>query len=122
MNQREAIAVSGAKKAPAARPPSTPQRSWNCQTWVVWLADISPIPSSTPPHNSTARVPYRSDIAPQKNDPNPIARKVSTAAVDTSVRDQPIAAVIGSRNTPSDMAVPRPMQVMTKPAATTTHP
>ena len=49
-------------------------------------------------------------------------RKAIVAALEMPVRDQPVASAIGCRNTPSDIAVPNPMQVTTMPAATTTQP
>ena len=122
VNQRDAMAVSGAKNAPAASPPQIPHSNWNCQICVTRLAAIKPLPNSTPPQSNTERVPNRSETAPQKKEPKPMNRNVSTAADETSVRDQPMAMEIGCRKTPSDMAVPRPMQVMTKPAATTIQP
>ena len=49
-------------------------------------------------------------------------RKLSNAAIEIPARDQPIAADIGCRKTPSDNIVPRPMQVTTKPTPTMTQP
>ena len=68
------------------------------------------------------RVPNRSDNAPQKNAANPMARKSIVAAAETPLRDQPIAAEIGCRNTASDSIVPKPTQVISAPAPTTTQP
>ena len=59
---------------------------------------------------------------PQKNDPNPMARKLSTAAIEMPARDQPMLCDIGCRNTPSDIIVPMPMQLITMPAPTMTQP
>ena len=49
-------------------------------------------------------------------------RKSSVAAADTPAVDQPIAFEIGCRNTASDSIVPKPTQVISAPAATTTQP
>ena len=49
-------------------------------------------------------------------------RKLSSAAVEMLVRDQPVAADIGCRKMPSDIIVPIPRQVMTMPAPTMTQP
>ena len=99
-----------------------PNRSWNRSSVAAWLAASSPQASSTPPVSTTARVPNRSDSEPQKNDPKPIARKLSTAANEMPARDQPISCDIGWRNTPSDIIVPMLMQVTTMPMPTITQP
>ena len=44
------------------------------------------------------------------------------AAAEMPLRDQPIAAEIGCRNTASDNIVPKPTQVISAPAPTTTQP
>ena len=49
-------------------------------------------------------------------------RKSSVAAAETPAVDQPIAFEIGCRKTASDSIVPKPMQVISAPAATTTQP
>jgi hypothetical protein len=49
-------------------------------------------------------------------------RKLSSAAVETLVRDQPVAADMGCRKMPSDIIVPMPRQVMTMPAPTMIQP
>ena len=99
-----------------------PNSSWNCSSVAAWLPRSAPRPSSTPPASTTARVPNRSDSEPQKNDPKPMARKLSTAAVEMPARDQPMSCAIGCRKTPSDIIVPMPMQVTTMPAPTMTQP
>ena len=86
------------------------------------LAAIRPAPSRPPPDNTTRRVPIRSDIAPQNSDANPMHRKSIIAALEIVERDHPVATDIGCRKTPSDSAVPNPMQVMTMPAPTMTQP
>ena len=68
------------------------------------------------------RVPNRSDSAPQKNAANPMHRKSIVAAAETPLRDQPIASEIGCRNTASDSIAPKPTQVISAPAPTTTQP
>ena len=74
------------------------------------------------PASTTMRVPKRSDIAPQKKAANPMKRKSSVAAAETPARDQPMASEIGCRNTASDSIEPKPTQVISAPAATTTQP
>ena len=88
----------------------------------AWLAVTKPRPSKTPPDSTTARVPNRSESAPQKNDPTPMQRKFRSAAVEMPVRDQPIESEMGWRKTPSDIIAPSPMQVTTRPAPTMTQP
>jgi hypothetical protein len=67
-------------------------------------------------------VPKRSDSTPQANAAALIARKFRSAAVAMPLRDQPIASVIGCRNTASDIMAPKPTQVTTMPTATMTQP
>src|SRR5205085_639012 len=43
-------------------------------------------------------------------------------ALDTAARDQPVAAVIGCRNTASDIIAPTATQPISPPTATMTHP
>ena len=75
-----------------------------------------------PPASTTARVPNRSDSEPQKNDPKPMARKLSTAANEMPARDQPMSCDMGCRNTPSDIMLPMPMQPTSMPMPTMTQP
>ncbi len=49
-------------------------------------------------------------------------RKSSVAASEMPATDQPIACEIGCRNTASDSIVPKPTQVISAPAPTTTQP
>ncbi len=72
--------------------------------------------------STTARVPIRSESAPQKNDPTPMQRKLRSAAVEMPVRDQPIASDMGWRKTPSENIAPNPTQVTTIAAPTMTQP
>jgi len=64
----------------------------------------------------------RSESAPQKNEPRPIAIQLSSATVEIAPRLQPIARSIGTRNTPSANRQPMPMQTMAAEAATTIQP
>ena len=89
---------------------------------MAWLAATRPVPSSSAPASTTMRVPNRSDSAPQKNAANPMERKSIVAAAETPLRDQPIASEIGCRNTASDSIAPKPTQVISAPAPTTTQP
>ena len=86
------------------------------------LAVTRPRPSSTLPASTTMRVPNRSDSAPQKKAATPMQRKFSVDAAETPARDQPIASDIGCRNTASDSIEPKPTQVISAPAPTTTQP
>ena len=89
---------------------------------VAWLAVTMPRPSRTPPTSTTARVPSRSERAPQTNDPTPIETQLRSAAVEIPVRDQPIASDMGWRKMASESIAPTPMQVTTIPAPTMTQP
>src|SRR2546430_4427654 len=89
---------------------------------VVWLAVTSPRPSRTPPASTTARVPNRSDSAPQRKPPRPMQSQLMSAAVEIPVRDQPIASAIGARNTVSETIAPKPTQVTTIPTPTIVQP
>src|SRR6516164_3240032 len=84
-----------------------PNRIWNCPTVAAWLAATRPRPNSAPPPSTTVRVPNRSESIPHRNDAGPMHRKLSSAAVEMLVRDQPVAADIGCRKMPSDIIVPR---------------
>src|SRR5882724_12658695 len=113
VNQRVVVAVSGAYKLPAAKPTITPKKSWNPPRVVARLAITVPNPIRVPPRSTTRRVPSRSETAPQKNDPTPMLRKLSRAAVEMPVRDQPVSADIGWRKTPRENIAPNPIQVTT---------
>ncbi len=64
----------------------------------------------------------RSLSAPQPKPAAPIARKPSVMALDTAVCDQPVASVIGRRNTASENMAPIATHVMKAPSATITQP
>src|SRR5258705_7639986 len=64
----------------------------------------------------------RSLSAPQQKPGAPIARKPIVMALDTSVCDQPVAWVIGCRNTASENMAPIAMHVMKAPSATMIQP
>jgi hypothetical protein len=68
------------------------------------------------------RVPNRSDSVPHRKAAAPIHKKLSVAAVEMPVRDQPVAAAKGAKNTPSESIAPMLRQVISMPAATTTQP
>ena len=59
---------------------------------------------------------------PTRTPQSPMQRKSSVAAAEMPARDQPIASEIGCRNTASDSIVPKPTQVISAPAPTTTQP
>jgi hypothetical protein len=100
----------------------TPNKTWNSPTVEAWLAVTRPKPNNAPPASTTARVPNRSESAPQKKEAGPMHKKLSSAAVEMLVRDQPVATDMGRRKMPSDIIVPSPRQVMTRPAPTMIHP
>jgi hypothetical protein len=60
--------------------------------------------------------------SPHTNAPTPMQSQLTSAAVDTPVRDQPIASAIGCRNTVSDVIAPNPTHVTTIPTATMIQP
>src|SRR5712691_2479554 len=122
VNQRVVVAVMGAYRLPAARPTITPNKTWNHPSVDARLAVTNPVPRRRPPERTTMRVPNRSDRIPQANAPALIDRKLSRAAVAMPVRDQPMAAAMGWRNTLSDIMAPNPTHVTTMPTATTTQP
>ena len=68
------------------------------------------------------RVPKRSLSAPQPKAAKPIARKSMVMAVEMPVRDQPVSADMGCRNTASENIEPMLTQVISAPAATTIQP
>src|SRR2546425_371274 len=100
----------------------TPKRTWNWPRVAAWLAVTRPRPSRTPPQSTTARVPNRSDSAPQANDPTPMLRKLRSAAIEMPARDQPIAADMRASQTLSERIAPSPPQVTTIPTPTMVHP
>src|SRR5438093_1620244 len=93
----------------------TPKRTWNWPRVAAWLAVTRPRPSRTPPASTTARVPHRSESAPQMNDPTPMQTKLRSAAVEILVRDQPITSDRGWRKTLSESIAPSPTHVTTTP-------
>src|SRR5256885_15927368 len=84
VNHLVAVAESGVRNAPAANPTATPNVTWRCQSAVAWLDTTRPRPSSAPPAIVTARLPSRSDTAPQKNEPAPIAIQLVRASTDVT--------------------------------------
>ena len=70
----------------------------------------------------TVRVPSRSESAPQRNAPTPMASQLTRAAVEIPVRDHPIAWVMGWRKMLSESIAPMPMQVTTMPTPTMIQP
>ncbi len=68
------------------------------------------------------RVPSRSENAPHRNAPTPIASQLTRAALEIPVRVHPIAWVMGWRKMLSDSIAPMPMQVTTIPTPTMIQP
>ena len=64
------------------------------------------------------RGPKRSVSAPQPKAAKPIVTNTIVMALDMPVRDQPVAADIGCRNTASENIVPMATQVISAPAPT----
>jgi hypothetical protein len=73
------------------------------------------------PASRTGRGPNRSISMPQPKLARPIVTKSSVIANEISVRDQPVASVIGCRNTGSEKIEPIATQPMNAPAATITQ-
>ena len=115
-------AIIGVKKLPTAIPTNKPNASWNWSGLCAWLARKRPSPRSTAPASTTLRGPMRSLSAPQPKPAAPIARKPIVMALDTAACDQPVASVIGCRNTASENMAPIAMHVMKAPIATITQP
>src|SRR2546428_12843897 len=101
VNQRVAVAVSGAYRLPAAKPTTTPKKIWNWPRVAARLAITVPKPIRVPPRSTTTRVPSRSESAPQTNDPTPMHSKLSRAAVELPVRDHPVSAATGRGRAPA---------------------
>jgi hypothetical protein len=59
---------------------------------------------------------------PHRKEPSPIAIQLRSAIVEMPVRLHPIVSSIGLTKTASANIAPRPMDTMTAPAPTTTHP
>src|SRR5450432_3379696 len=73
------------------------------------------------PASRTARGPNRSISMPQPKLAMPIVTKSSVIATEMAVRDQPVVADIGCRNTGSEKIEPIATQPMNAPAATITQ-
>src|SRR5438477_577820 len=86
VNHFVAVAESGAKNAPAANPTATPNVTLSCQSAVAWLDRTRPVPRSTPPATVTPRLPSRSESAPQKKEPSPIAIQFVSATSEMAIR------------------------------------
>src|SRR5258705_2591184 len=122
VNHFVAVAESGVRKAPAAKPTQKPNVTCRCQSVVAWLDSTKPRPSSSPPAIVTKRLPRRSDTAPQKNEPTPIAIQWMSAVTDTELRLQCIESSSGLRNTPSENSEPCPNATTVAAAKRTTQP
>ena len=120
-NQRMVVAIIGAKNEPAATPITIPNSSSNSSSEAARLASTSAAPSSRAPASATMRAPNRSLSAPHMKPARPIARKSKVIALEIPVRDQPVAADIGCRNTASENIAPMATQPISAPAATITQ-
>ena len=96
--------------------------SWNSSRLVARLASHRPSPSITPPPSATRRGPKRSVSAPQPKEAMPIVRKTIVTALETPMRDQPVASDIGRRKTAREKTVPIATHPINAPAATTIQP
>src|SRR5882724_8291992 len=96
--------------------------SWNSSRLVARLASVNPSPSKSPPASTTIRGPKRSVSAPQPKEAKPIVTNTIVMALDTPVRDQPVASDIGARKTANENVVPIAKQPIKAPAPTTTQP
>ena len=122
VNHFVAVAESGVRNAPAANPTARPNVTWSCQSAVAWLDTTRPRPSSAPPAIVTARLPSRSDTAPQKNEPAPIAIQLMRAITEIALRLQCIESSSGLRKTPRENRAPCPMATTVAAAARITQP
>ena len=122
VNHFVAVAESGVRKAPAAKPTPKPNVTCRCQSAVAWLESTRLRPSKRPPAIVTKRLPSRSEIAPQKNEPTPIAIQLTSAVNETALRLQCIESSSGLRNTPSEKSEPCPSATTVAAAKTTTQP
>ncbi len=122
MNHFVAVADSGVRKAPAAKPTPKPNVTCRCQSAVAWLDSTRLSPSSRPPAIVTKRLPSRSEIAPQQNEPMPIAIQLISAVTETALRLQRIESSSGFKNTPSEKSEPCPNATTVAAAKTTTQP
>src|SRR5262245_56235257 len=120
-NHPVTVAISGAKKAPAAMPTSTPNPNWNASGEVARLATSRPAPSSTAPLSTTMRAPTRSLTVPHAKPATPMTRKSSVIAVEIVARPQPVLVDSGPRNTASENIAPIATHVVSAPTATMTQ-
>ena len=82
---------------------------------------MRPAPSRITPIKTTVRGPMRSTSNPQARPDAAIVRKPIVMALETPVRDQPVAAVSGTRNTGRQNIAPIATQPRKPPAATITQ-
>ena len=120
-NQRVTVAIKGGRIAETETPTSAPKASWNWRRLVARLASASPTPSRTVPISTTVLGPMRSTSSPQARPEAAIVRKPIVIALETPVRDQPVAAVSGTRNTGRQNIAPIATQPRKPPAATITQ-
>ena len=120
-NQRVTVAINGGRMAEIETPTSAPKKSWNSKRLVARLESARPAPSRIVPMRTTGRGPMRSTSRPQARPEAAIVRKPMVIALDTPVRDQPVAAVSGTRNTGSENIAPIATQPRKPPAATITQ-
>ena len=120
-NQRVTVAINGGRIAETDTPTSAPKQSWNWKRLVARLASARPTPSRTVPIRTTVRGPMRSTSSPQARPEAAIVRKPIVIALETPVRDQPVAAVSGTRNTGRQNIAPIATQPRKPPAATITQ-
>ena len=105
-NQPVTVAISGAKIADVPTPTSKPNISWNWNSERLNAAKARLTANRQEPASTTLRGPKRSVIVPQKILPKAMARKPIVIAMDMPVRDQPVAAVIGTRKTGNENIAP----------------
>src|SRR2546429_9184804 len=98
VNHFVAVAESGVRKAPAAKPTPRPNVRCRCQSAVAWLDSTRLRPSKRPPAIVTERLPRRSDIPPPKNDPTPPATQFKRAGPHTPPRPHSLEAPGALRN------------------------
>src|SRR5262249_59050766 len=104
------------------RPTPKPNVTCRCHSAVAWLESTRASPNRSPPEIVTKRLPSRSDRAPQKNEPTPMAIQLMSAVTDTALRLQCIDSSSGLRKTPSEKSEPCPKATTAAAAKTTTQP
>jgi hypothetical protein len=120
-NHPVTVAIMGAKIAEVAMPTRRPNTSWNSNSDRLKLAIVRLTESRQEPVSTIIRGPNRSVSVPQKILPKAMAKKPIVIASDMPVRDQPVATLMGIRNTGNANIAPTATQPRRAPEATITQ-